>query len=265
VWVHSADHQTVYSGDYYLVIKSNGHDPLQFGKKDGTSYYGLRFSRITEIDPQTNDSIPGTGVPLSGGWTLSNLTNHDGRRVEFKMTFEKPVGIAFLFKLDLSEDRNETKCASLFCLKFDVHIPSYSWNAPQLNPKLAIIFDLYSTSTSSSPHKIDDLSFGIQDSYFSIIPNATVSDTSSSRTIQATLNYYTDKGGDNGLWVIYDNFPEGWSLEHDPAFGINPSAPSNDSEKTTIIVVICVFVALFLLLIGSVVLYRKQKKYSQIR
>jgi len=259
---------------FFLTIQDNGRNALTFGT-DVNNPYILSFTKFAEYSTETNTTIPGTNVSLSGAWTIANVT-HANNSVKFDMLFEyrSPNVIVFgftvIFPNATTDDRNKQMCSGAFCFKFNVTVPQYKWITTTGAPKLALLFNLTGpVSDTVATNKTSGLTVSLGQSFFQITPNATAANnsaTSQTRTINVNLNYVptttTSIGSlEPGIWVIYDNFPDLWSLTHDPSVGFNPTTVAPNTVNIDIVIGLLISggVILIVVVLGVIYLYRQKQ------
>jgi len=249
---------------FFLTIQDNGRNALTFGT-DVNNPYILSFTKFAEYSTETNTTIPGTNVSLGGSCVISNVTHLNGS-VKFDISFEYRSNNMLMFGFtaifpNATDPRTKQLCSGAFCFKFDVRIPQYKWVTTTGAPKLAILFNLTGPVSYSATNKTG-LTVSLGESFFQITPNASVAGNST-RTINASLDYVPARNGSEpGIWVIYDNFPDYWSLTHDPSVGFNPViSPSDLGVDMDIVIGLLISggVILIVVVLGVIYLYRQKQ------
>jgi len=275
--VHAAP-TTLHFNDYFLTIQENGLTPITFGKDTNISNAVLSFSKIAEYSTETHTIIPGTIVPLDGAWTVSNITRITDR-VTFEMTLSNVPLVSLLFTVfwnNLTRQANYSMCSpdsmGDFCFKFDVRVPFYKWSSTNgtvlAHSKLVLIFNL--NGSIPTPVKIG-YTVNVGSTFFQIVPGALAknpNNNSLSQPVNASLEYMP-KGNESGIWIFYDNFPNNWTLLHDPSVGLYPVLPPKPDKpiSTSIVIALVVSAVVIIVIVVAGVLYinhQKQAGYESV-
>jgi len=271
---HSAP-TTLNFNDYYLTIQENGQTPITFGKNPNNSNSVLSFSKIAEYSTENHTFIPGSIVPLGGAWTVSNITRITDR-VTFEMTFSQVPYVSLLFAVfwnNLTRQANYSMCSpdglGDFCFKFDVRVPDYQWRGINGSSKLVLIFNLNGSVPEPTPVKVG-YTVNVGSTFFQIVPGAMAKNpnNSLSQSVNASLEYMSI-GNDSGIWIFYDNFPNNWTLWHDPSVGMYQVVPPKPDKpiSTTIVIALVVSAVVIIVIVVAGVFYinhQKQAGYESV-
>jgi len=267
-------------GDYWLKVQGSGKN-LLFGRNadNQTNPYSVHFRKLQEVVRGTNAPIEGTTTHINSTWTVSNLTRIGMDGVKFVMSLSQ-ANISFAFTIIFpnatnATNVNRTTCPADFCLKFDVNLTSYQWVNKTTNTSLGLVFSMQSPVQSpvQNTTQLKNSSLvSVADSFFSVVPTARVTNQfgNISRTVNVSITYISQKGDNEGIWVVYDGFPSNWTLFHDPAVGLGPASTGGVPDETPSLVVliglaVSAAVILVVVIIGVAILHKKQQDYEPIR